>query len=141
MFRLRRDGLLMRGRRSGGYGSCPSAPASPAESAAGGVSTVIDTVATFEKAPRLSLTLYVKLSVPWKFAGYKPDCAGCHAGRFKPEAHIKVESPRILYSMTELKNACCLAMRLMSLPSPTTTSEPSGWNGCWSHNPSCRRRP
>jgi len=43
-------------------------------------------------------------AVPWKFAGYKPDCAGCHAGRFKSEAHIKVESPRILYSMTELKN-------------------------------------
>jgi len=40
----------------------------------------------------------------WKSAAYKPDCAGCHASTFKPEAHVKVESPRILYSVAELKN-------------------------------------
>jgi len=55
-------------------------------------------------------------AVPWKFAAYKPDCAGCHAGTFKPEAHVKVESPRILYSMAELKN-CAGACHVYANPS------------------------
>jgi hypothetical protein len=40
----------------------------------------------------------------WTFATYKPDCAGCHAGRFKPDAHKKVDSPKILYTVSELKD-------------------------------------
>lgn len=42
--------------------------------------------------------------IPWKFAAYKPDCAGCHADRFKPDAHKKVESPTILYTVSELRD-------------------------------------
>ena len=42
--------------------------------------------------------------IPWRFSAYKPDCAGCHASTFKPDAHKKVDSPRILYTVTELKN-------------------------------------
>lgn len=42
--------------------------------------------------------------IPWKFAAYKPDCAGCHASRFKPDAHKKVDSPKILYTVIELKD-------------------------------------
>jgi hypothetical protein len=42
--------------------------------------------------------------IPWKFGAYKPDCAGCHASRFKPSAHKKVESPEIFYTVNELKN-------------------------------------
>jgi len=42
--------------------------------------------------------------VPWKFGAYKPDCAGCHASDFEPDAHKKVDSPRILYTVGELKN-------------------------------------
>ena len=40
----------------------------------------------------------------WSFAAYKPDCAGCHAGNFKPGPHKKVDSPQILYTVAELKD-------------------------------------
>ena len=40
--------------------------------------------------------------IPWKFAAYKPDCAGCHADRFRP--HVKVSSPLINYTVLELRN-------------------------------------
>ncbi|HKC43350.1 MAG TPA: hypothetical protein VKC64_05950 [Burkholderiales bacterium] len=43
-------------------------------------------------------------AIAWKFAAYKPDCAGCHASRFRPELHRKVESPRVLYTVVELKD-------------------------------------
>jgi hypothetical protein len=42
--------------------------------------------------------------IAWKFAAYKPDCAGCHAERFKPDAHKKVDSPTILYTVAELRD-------------------------------------
>ena len=42
--------------------------------------------------------------IPWRFAAYKPDCAGCHASRFAPDKHKKVDSPRILYTVVELKD-------------------------------------
>jgi hypothetical protein len=39
-----------------------------------------------------------------KFPAYKPDCASCHASRFNPAAHVKVATPRILYTITELRD-------------------------------------
>ncbi|MEO5692273.1 MAG: hypothetical protein ABIQ72_04045 [Usitatibacter sp.] len=42
--------------------------------------------------------------VPWPFAAYRPDCAGCHAADFKPDEHKKVDSPRILYTAGQLKD-------------------------------------
>jgi len=42
--------------------------------------------------------------MPWKFAAYKPNCAGCHAAQFQPRVHIKVASPRILYNVIDLKD-------------------------------------
>ena len=42
--------------------------------------------------------------IAWQYGGYKPDCAGCHAGKFKPDSHKKVDSPKILYTVTDLKN-------------------------------------
>jgi hypothetical protein len=42
--------------------------------------------------------------IAWQFAAYKPDCAGCHASRFKADAHKKVDSPRVLYTVAELKD-------------------------------------
>lgn len=42
--------------------------------------------------------------VVWPYAAYKPDCAGCHASRFKPDSHKKTESPQILYTVSELRN-------------------------------------
>jgi hypothetical protein len=42
--------------------------------------------------------------IAWKFAAYKPDCAGCHADRFKVSEHKKVDSPTIYYTVGELKN-------------------------------------
>jgi hypothetical protein len=42
--------------------------------------------------------------IAWKYAAYKPDCAGCHAAKFKPDAHKKVDTPKILYTVGELKD-------------------------------------
>jgi hypothetical protein len=60
--------------------------------------------------------------IAWKFGGYKPDCAGCHAGSFKPEVHVKVESPKLLYSVTELKN-CTASCHVYANPSLTLTKK------------------
>ena len=57
--------------------------------------------------------------IVWKSAAYKPDCAGCHAGTFKAEAHMKVDSPKILYTVAELKN-CTGACHVYASPSLTT---------------------
>jgi len=41
----------------------------------------------------------------WTFPAYTPDCAGCHAGNFKPDSHKKTEVPTtILYTVSELRN-------------------------------------
>jgi hypothetical protein len=42
--------------------------------------------------------------ITWKSGAFKPDCAGCHAGTFKPEAHVKVVTPRVLYTSAELRD-------------------------------------
>ena len=42
--------------------------------------------------------------IPWPAAAYKPDCAGCHASKFPPNEHKKVNSPRINYTVAELKD-------------------------------------
>jgi hypothetical protein len=42
--------------------------------------------------------------ISWQFAAYKPNCAGCHAGTFKPDSHKKVDTPKILYTVGELKD-------------------------------------
>lgn len=42
--------------------------------------------------------------IAWPYSTYKPDCAGCHAARFKPDAHKKVDSPTLLYTVSELRN-------------------------------------
>lgn len=41
----------------------------------------------------------------WPSSTYKPDCAGCHATRYKPDEHKKTEVPtKILYTVSELRN-------------------------------------
>ena len=43
--------------------------------------------------------------ISWPNVTYKPDCAGCHAPKFKPDAHIKTTSPStILYTVLELRD-------------------------------------
>jgi hypothetical protein len=42
--------------------------------------------------------------VPWPYSAYKPACAGCHAAKFKPDKHTKVSNPKILYTVSELRN-------------------------------------
>jgi len=43
--------------------------------------------------------------ISWSFAAYAPDCAGCHANRFKPDPHKKTETPTTtFYTVAELKN-------------------------------------
>ena len=40
----------------------------------------------------------------WLTPSFKPDCAGCHATRFRPSLHTKVGSPQQLYSVSELRD-------------------------------------
>ena len=41
----------------------------------------------------------------WKFPAYKPDCAGCHADKFRPQQHVKVTRPApVFYTVAELRN-------------------------------------
>ena len=43
--------------------------------------------------------------IPWPNVTYKPDCAACHAPKFKPDAHTKTTSPStILYTVLELRD-------------------------------------
>jgi predicted CXXCH cytochrome family protein len=43
-------------------------------------------------------------TVVWQFPAYQPDCAGCHAGDFKPGPHKKHENPDVEYSVSELRD-------------------------------------
>jgi ribosomal protein L44E len=44
-------------------------------------------------------------AVAWKFAAYKPDCAGCHAANFKPQMHPKYLKPTpAYYTVAELRD-------------------------------------
>jgi hypothetical protein len=40
----------------------------------------------------------------WTSPAYKPDCAGCHAGDYKPDKHDKINSPQIQYTVSELRD-------------------------------------
>lgn len=40
----------------------------------------------------------------WTFPAYQPDCAGCHANDFEMDEHKKVDSPRINYTVSELRD-------------------------------------
>jgi hypothetical protein len=40
----------------------------------------------------------------WRQPAYQPDCAACHANDFKAEAHPKVDTPRINYTVSELRD-------------------------------------
>ena len=43
--------------------------------------------------------------IAWKFGAYVPDCAACHADKYKADSHKKTEVPTtILYTVAELKN-------------------------------------
>jgi hypothetical protein len=42
--------------------------------------------------------------VNWSFPAYAPDCAGCHANDYESDAHKKVDTPTIRYSVMELKD-------------------------------------
>jgi hypothetical protein len=63
----------------------------------------------FYKAHRASVTCNACHTnnnevIAWKHAGYKPDCAGCHADDFKQGPHKKVDSPVVYYNVVELKD-------------------------------------
>lgn len=64
--------------------------------------------------------------VVWKSAAFKPDCAGCHANAFKPEAHVKVAAPRILYTAAELRDCSGSCHEYANTPSPTVKKPKAG---------------
>ncbi|MFQ5354140.1 MAG: cytochrome C, partial [Thermodesulfobacteriota bacterium] len=44
-------------------------------------------------------------SIAWKYGGYKPDCAACHAGDYKRKSHKKTSNPsNIYYTESELRD-------------------------------------
>ena len=43
-------------------------------------------------------------TVAWPQPAYQPDCAACHANDFDPGPHKKVDSPRIDYTVSELRD-------------------------------------
>jgi hypothetical protein len=56
----------------------------------------------------------------WTSATYKPDCAGCHANRFKPGPHKKYETPTtVTYTVSELRD-CSGACHVYTDSSLTT---------------------
>jgi hypothetical protein len=58
--------------------------------------------------------------VPWKFPAYRPDCASCHADKYRPMSHPKFNRPvQVYYTVMELKD--CAA----ATSTPTTRNEPS----------------
>lgn len=40
----------------------------------------------------------------WRQPAYQPDCAACHAADFEADAHRKVDTPRINYTVSELRD-------------------------------------
>jgi len=44
-------------------------------------------------------------TVAWKFPAFRPDCAGCHADRYRPQSHAKFMRPvTVYYTIAELRN-------------------------------------
>jgi len=44
-------------------------------------------------------------TVPWKFPAFRPDCAGCHADKYRPMAHPKFTRPvQVYYTVMELRD-------------------------------------
>ena len=43
-------------------------------------------------------------AVTWSTPAYAPDCAGCHAGDFRPGEHRKTQSPATNYTASELRD-------------------------------------
>ena len=57
----------------------------------------------------------------WQFAGYRPGCGGCHANRFRPEAHQKT-AEGLTYNISELQN-CTGACHIYTDAKLTTISK------------------
>lgn len=61
--------------------------------------------------------------VEWQTPTYQPDCAGCHAGNYKPGAHKKHENPDAFYTVGELRD-CTGACHMYTDSSLTTIKVP-----------------
>jgi hypothetical protein len=42
--------------------------------------------------------------VTWSSPSYQPNCAGCHASRYKSDPHMKIQSTNTRYTVSELRN-------------------------------------
>ena len=58
----------------------------------------------------------------WRFPAYQPDCAACHANDFEAEPHKKVDTPRVLYNVSELRD-CSGACHIYRDTTLTTIEE------------------
>jgi hypothetical protein len=56
----------------------------------------------------------------WSTPAYKPNCAGCHASRFKPDPHTKYGN--VKYTVSELRN-CSGACHVYTDSTLTTISK------------------
>ena len=57
----------------------------------------------------------------WQFATYRPTCAGCHGGRFKPDSHDRTAGG-IKYTLAELQN-CTGACHVYTDATQTTIAK------------------
>jgi hypothetical protein len=71
----------------------------------------------------------------WRTPAFRPECAGCHAADFKPEPHKKVDTPRLLYSVSELRDcagSCHIYTdTLLTRIKETRSSKHSASRGGW----------
>jgi hypothetical protein len=75
-------------------------------------------------------------TVPFKFPGFRPDCAACHAGTFRPTAHLKSQRPvSVYYTAAELKDcsgACHVyADKMMTAIATRRSGEHRANRGGW----------
>lgn len=40
----------------------------------------------------------------WRNSDYAPDCGACHSSKYRIEKHLKVEEPKVYYSLAELQD-------------------------------------
>ena len=62
----------------------------------------------------------------WTSSAYRPDCAGCHAGDFDTNEHKLVDSPRIYYTVGELRDCSGSCHRYTDSSRTTIESSKSG---------------
>jgi hypothetical protein len=60
-------------------------------------------------------------TIPWRTPAYANSCAGCHSGNYRSGPHTKYDTPKTLYTVSELRN-CSGACHVYTNSTLTTIS-------------------